>query len=355
MRPANVLEVQNRSFHLMSTTWWPSDAPTRLRKVAKLLNLSRQAQLRLEWFLWKEANQASATLTCRHFGISRKTYHKWANRYDEANPRTLADAPKIPKTRRSKEYTPLQYTRVVGLRKQFIRYGKYKLLHRYRMLYPEDMAISLWNVQCIIQSSGLYYHPAKHARTQAKRQKAERKKRITELRVKKRTGFLFCLDTVAKYASGTKRYIFTAIDRHAKLAFARMYPSKSSKHAADFLKRLTLLTSGRIENVGHDNGTEFQGEFKKACSRLGIPQYHSRVHTPKDNAVNERFNRTLQEEFIQLGNMTANSALFNRNLTEWLVEYNFYRPHASLGYVSPINLIYKHHHLLPMTPSDTHA
>jgi transposase InsO family protein len=353
MRPSNVLQVQNSPF-LISTRWWPSSRQSRLRKVAQLLNLSKTARMRLEWFLWREARQATITTTCRHFGVTPKTYHKWAKRFNEANLRTLEDISKAPRVRRYKEYTPLQFERVVGLRKEFIRYGKEKLLDRYHTRYPEDTILSAWNIQCIIQSSGIYYHPAKHARTQAKRKAAEKKKRITELRVRQRTGFLFCLDTMVRYAYGTKRYIFTAIDRYAKLAFARMYTSKSSKNAAEFLRRLHALTAGKIENVGHDNGSEFQGEFAKACQQLNIPQYHSRTHTPKDNAVNERFNRTLQEEFVQLGHMTADTARFNQNLTEWLIEYNFYRPHASLGYVSPINLIYRHHHLLPMTPSDTY-
>ena len=85
--------------------------------------------------------------------------------------------------------------------------------------------------------------------------------------------------------------------------------------------------------------------------RSTTPGLISRPHTPKDNATNERFNRTLEEEFIQLGNFTPDIPEFNRNLTEWLIEYNFKRPHQSLGYMSPINFIYKHQPLLPMYPS----
>lgn len=45
-----------------------------------------------------------------------------------------------------------------------------------------------------------------------------------------------------------------------------------------------------MEQVGHDNGSE----FRAGCEKLGIQQYHSRVRTPKDNATNERFNRHLE-------------------------------------------------------------
>jgi transposase InsO family protein len=158
---------------------------------------------------------------------------------------------------------------------------------------------------------------------------------------------------MVRYWAGTKRYIFTGIDRYNKLAFAHMYPSKSSRNAADFLYRLRALANNRIENVAHDNGSEFQGEFAASCAMAKIPQYHSRVRTPRDNAVNERFNRTLEEEFLQMGNMTTDCNVFNQNLTELLIEYNFHRPHASLGYISPINLIYRNQRLLPMSPSDT--
>lgn len=44
------------------------------------------------------------------------------------------------------------------------------------------------------------------------------------------------------------------------------------------------------------------------------------------------FNGTLEEEFIDLGNYNFDPAIFKRNLTEWLIEYIFYRPHEFLCY-----------------------
>jgi transposase InsO family protein len=329
----------------------PLDRPKLLRKTAQVLGLSRSARQRLDWMLWYEANGKNALLTARHFGTSPKTFHKWRSLFQEANLRSLEDRSKAPKKKRQRTLTGTEEMRIVALRKQFLRYGKEKLALRYRELYGEKM--SAWHVQKTIEKYRLYYHPQKNARTQAKRRKAQKKKRITELKTKARTGFLLCLDTMVRYSWGCKRYVFTAVDKHAKLAFARMYSSKSSRNAADFLRRLQWLLADKIERVGHDNGSEFQGQFRELCRDLDISQYHSRPHTPKDNAVNERFNRTLEEEFIQMGNFTSDIPVFNRRLTEWLVEYNFKRPHQSLGYLSPINFIYKHQDLLPMYPSST--
>jgi hypothetical protein len=43
-----------------------------------------------------------------------------------------------------------------------------------------------------------------------------------------------------------------------------------------------------------------------------------------------RFNRTLEEEFLQIGHYIDDPEILNPLLTEWLVEYNFKRPHESL-------------------------
>lgn len=53
-------------------------------------------------------------------------------------------------------------------------------------------------------------------------------------------------------------------------------------------------------NIHSDNGSEFAGEFEKACFELGIQQIYSRVKTPKDNPALERSNWTVQDEWIAL-------------------------------------------------------
>lgn len=326
------------------------DKAVRLRKQAEVLHLSPEAKRRLEWFLFHSTCD-NVLLTCRHFGIAPKTFYKWKALYNEGNIRTLEDRSKIPHRKRHREMSGIEEERIIALRKAHLRYGKEKIARYYATMH--GTVISSWKVQKVIEKYKLYYHPAKNARTQAKRRKAEKKKRIAELPLRKRTGFLFRLDTVVRYWHGTKRYILTAIDTASRIAFAHMYESHSSKSSADFLRRLHYLTDGRIENIQTDNGSEFHGQFERTLKEFAIPHYWSRVRTPKDNAPNERFNRTLSEEFVQMGNMVIDPHEFNRRLTEWLVEYNFRRPHQALGYLSPINFIYTHERLLPMYPSST--
>jgi transposase InsO family protein len=173
------------------------------------------------------------------------------------------------------------------------------------------------------------------------------------LKQKPKTGYLICLDTIVKYWNGQKRYILTAIDKHAKIAFARMYNGHSSLSSEDFLNRLHYLLDGNIQNIQTDNGSEFQKHFEQGCQKLKLNHYYSRARTPKDNGANERFNRTLQEEFIAFGNMTDDVVLFNQKLAEWLVEYNFHRPHQSLDYLSPIQFIQQYGQVSEIWSSST--
>jgi len=227
---------------------------------------------------------------------------------------------------------------------------KIKLAVIYERIYHER--ISSWKVQRIIQKYKLYPNPSKTAKITRKRLKAVKKKPITKLKKKPKAGFLVCLDTIEIRWNNIKRYIFTGIDRYSKVAFARMYQNANSYNAADFLNRLLYLIDGQIENIQTDNGSEFEKYFRQSCEKLNLSRYYNRPHTPKDNPVNERFNRTLQEEFINLGNFTPDVIQFNQNLTEWLIEYNFRRSHQALNYETAIkfNNSIK---VSPMYPSST--
>jgi len=153
--------------------------------------------------------------------------------------------------------------------------------------------------------------------------------------------FLFQLDTIVIYWDNLKRYILTAVDHATKLGYARMYKNKSSRVATDFLYRLRYLTGQPIENLQTDNGSEFALEFERATVKLGIQRYFSRVRTPKDNAEVERFNQTLEYEWLYNSNLSLDPEELNPRLTDWLVEYNFNRPHQSLGYLAPMEYIEK--------------
>ena len=166
--------------------------------------------------------------------------------------------------------------------------------------------------------------------------------------------FLFHIDTIVIYWNGLKRYILTGVDHVSKLGYARMYKNKSSRSAADFLYRLRYLVNQPIENFQTDNGSEFALEFERATAKLGIHRYMPRVETPKDNPEIERFNETLEYEWLYNFTLSLGPQELNPQLTEWLIEYNFNRPHQSLAYLTPVEYI-EHEFPKNIPPSITHV
>jgi transposase InsO family protein len=357
--PTNVKGLSG--FRLYSQKWGDArstplpfaDKWQRLREAARAKGLSRDARKRLEWFLWYETiGQRNARATCRHFGIAPKIFYFWQKRFDEKHLEVLEERSRRPHHLRPTTLTTDEELRIRELRKEYLCYSKLKLAILYKERY--GVPISSWKIQQVIQRYKLYPNPKRAENTAKKRQRAVAKKRITELVKEPATGFLFCLDTIVLHW-GAKRYILTAIDRHSRLAYARMYTTHSSLNAADFLRRLHLLVDGRMVHVQTDNGSEFHKHFETAIAELELQHWWSRVRTPKDNAVLERFNRTIQEEFIQQGNAYVDIQAFNARLTEWLVEYDFHRPHMALGYRRPIEIACGDEKALPMYSSRTTA
>lgn len=305
----------------------------RWKKQADVVKLSKEAHKRLEWMIWYENKGRNAAKTARHFGITRQCFHTWKRRFDGKNLRTLETHDRAPRRVRQKEITPEEEGRIIQLRQRHLRWGKMKIAVVYKNIH--NVSISSWKVQYTIKKHNLYFHPAKNERTQAKRKRSKEKKRITTLKKKPFPGFLIALDTIVLWINGQKRYIFTVIDTVSKIAFARMYTTKSSKNAADFLNRFMYLLDYEVWNAGHDNGSEFYKHFQREIEKHKLGDWWSRVHTPTDNPINERFNRILKDEFIAMGHLTDDTERFNRDLTEWLIEYTFVRPHQSLGYRTP--------------------
>jgi len=303
------------------------------RQTAKGL-ISPKARQRLEWLvLYQTKFNRNAALTCRYFGIARKTFYAWFKRFDETNLRSLEDESHTPLTKRLPDYTHLEELRVIELRKNYPTAGRDKLVVLYADDYPDT--IKPWSMRRIIHDRHLYAKRAVKTNREKAQKKVVQKKRLTELALKPKTGFLVECDTIVFYDFGLKRYLLTAIDYYSRFGFAYMYKSKSSTHAADFLKRLFLLF-GLVNNVHVDNGSEFKRDFVLAAQTLGVDLYHARPHRAKDKARIERFNGTIQQEYIDLGHYTADVEQFNHNLVDWLVYYNFKRPHHSLGLKRPI-------------------
>jgi len=137
-----------------------------------------------------------------------------------------------------------------------------------------------------------------------------------------------------------KDYFYNAIDAKLKFAFTLNYKRLNSRNMKDFYERFRAVYPLPIKDWQNDNGSENQGEFDSALRKEQIPHLFSYPRCPKINSIIERYNRTLQEEFIDNHlDVIHDKSLFHSHLAEYLLFYNTKRIPKSLGKMTPIGYL----------------
>lgn len=158
-------------------------------------------------------------------------------------------------------------------------------------------------------------------------------------------GHCGAFDTVEKIIQGCRRYVITFTDLHSRFSWAYGTTSHASAAAQEFFSLVTRIFPFPLTYVLTDNGSEFMKHFDAKLRRLHRVHWHTYPRTPKMNAHDERFNRTIQEEFVNYHEpeLQHNLVRFNELLTDHLLWHNGERPHWSLQLKSPIQFLTEQH------------
>lgn len=105
-----------------------------------------------------------------------------------------------------------------------------------------------------------------------------------------------------------KLYLFVAVDRTNKVAFAQLQPKASKAIAAEFLRRVLAALPYKVHTILTDNGTQFGNMvhqcwafrhiFDRVCDEHGIEHRFTRLAHPWTNGQAERMNRTIKEATV---------------------------------------------------------
>ncbi len=153
-------------------------------------------------------------------------------------------------------------------------------------------------------------------------------------------GHLIALDTIEKIINGGRRYVITFEDIYTRFSFAWATKPHASKAAEEFFE-LCLKVFPYSFNflwVLTDNGSEFKKHFAERLRELHLIHYHTYSKCPQMNTNLGRFNRTIQEEFIDyFSYLLINPDNFNRKLIDYLIFYNTERVQCAFqNKLSPI-------------------
>jgi len=149
-------------------------------------------------------------------------------------------------------------------------------------------------------------------------------------------------DTVERVTDGVKDYFYNAIDAKLKFALTLNYKRLNSKNMKDFYERFRTVYPLQIKDWQTDNGSENLGEFDKALQKADIPHLFIYPRCPKNNSIIERYNRTIQEEFIDNHlDIIHDKYLFHKLLANYMVFYLTKRIHKSLDKMTPVDYLIK--------------
>ncbi len=287
------------------------------------------------------------------YGVKRRTLYLWRQklRAGRGKLESLNCGSRAPKKKRRRRYDHRIVEEIKRLREQYPNLGEKKL---YPLLKAYCDTVSLpcpkpATVGRIVKDKGgMRTVPVRVTGTGRvkpyTRQKVLRKPKDLAI---ERPGHLVALDTVEVIVHGSRRYLITCEDIYSRFAFAFATTSHASQAAEAFFLMWQRVFPYTTTFVLTDNGSEFKKHFAKRLLNLQITHYHTYPRTPKMNAHVERFNRTIQEEFVDFHHgLLLDSDAFNEKLMDWLIFYNTKRVHSAFkNKLTPVGCLLQYEQL----------
>lgn len=134
-------------------------------------------------------------------------------------------------------------------------------------------------------------------------------------------------------------HLHVAIDDASRLAYVELLPSLGREDATGFLNRALAWYArmgATVERVMTDNGSAYRSKlFAEALRQANARHVRTRPYTPRTNGKAERFIQTSLREWAY-AKPYASSAERAQAIKPWAHSYNWNRPHAGIGGISPI-------------------
>lgn len=321
------------------------------RRVRFLYMIQEEAKQRMKAIaFWKKyGTEAAEEAYC----VKKRTLYLWQHKLKSGGGKleSLNCGSRAPKEKRKRRYDYRIIDEIKRLRAGHPNLGEkklYPLLKEYcttiHLVCPKPATIG----RIVRDKGGMRVIPQKITGTGRvkpyKRQKALRKPKY--LRAQK-PGHVVALDTIERHEYGIRRYIITVEDIYSRFSFAWCTTSHASKAAEEFFAVWLRVFPYKTTFVLTDNGSEFKKNFAARLLELQITHYKTYPKTPKQNAHIERFNRTIQEEFVDYHrSLLLKPDLFNEKLMDYLIFYNTKRVHyAFQNKLTPLQYLLQYEQL----------
>jgi transposase InsO family protein len=278
-------------------------------------------------------SQESLRALARRYGINQKTVGKWRNRS------SVTDLPTGPKKPRSTVLSVEEEAIVVAFR-------------RHTLLPLDDCLYGLQPTIPHLTRSSLHRCLQRHGISRLADTEGDKpaRKKFKAYPI----GF-FHIDIAEVQTAEGKLYLFVAIDRTSKFAFAQLVEKANRVTASAFLVALIKAVPYKIHTVLTDNGIQFRlppryadgptarwstHMFGLRCEENGIEHRCTKINHPWTNGQVERMNRTIKDATVRRYHYEDHDQL-RGHLADFLDAYNFGRRLKTLKGLTPYEFICK--------------
>lgn len=273
-------------------------------------------------------------------GVSRASAFRWRKHYLASGKKLTSLIPQSTRPKRTRQM--VVPAAVLGVLKQWRQ--QYPHLSKYKL----KVFLDAWCEQMGLEKRSAswigkvltHYQLFFGTRKQVKRKRSKPRSGYRIYRCpnvsKLPVGYLQ-LDGVKIYWNGDSCYFLCALEVKTRQAWVLKVSSITSLNAKKLLELVLSDVSYQVHTIHTDNGSEFKASFDQAVTELKLTHLWSPPRTPKVHAHIERFNKTLQEEFVDyyIDEAMIEPDRFTQRLVHWLHFYNTKRPHHSLGLLTP--------------------
>lgn len=273
------------------------------------------------------------------FGVRKSTLYDWKKAYESSGKKLNSLVPKSTRPKRLRQMRT-DWRLVVFIEQIRKKYGNTgaRIIKPFLDEYAKSLGIKTLGrttIEKVIK---------RHKLTFDNRNKAKRSRKASRLRIRKsprvKSPGYVQMDTIELRILTDRYYFVSIIDIFTKFAQVELIKTRSSYHTKEAFRRFQEQYQYQIHTVQTDNGSEFLKSFDDHLRQQQIEHVFIYPRSPKINGIVERFNRTVQEEFINRSDdLGIDQKRFRTKLNQYLNWYNQRRPHSSLGYLSPTQFI----------------
>jgi len=145
--------------------------------------------------------------------------------------------------------------------------------------------------------------------------------------------------------SGRRYRLLNVIDEYNReLLDVEVDSSLPARRVIQTLERICEWR-GVPEYICVDNDPEFISTLLEFwCEQQGIVLDFIRPGKPTENARVERFNGSFRRELLDCYIFSSLKDVREKT-QEWMIDYNYHRPHEALGDLSPIQFLQRHNQI----------